>query len=308
MIYLVSNQSFLHDSNMYKIISLEAAIEMLQPLNEIGLDTETEGLDVYTKRLLSIQLGNFDFQILFDISSFNNIIPPKLAAFLHKSNKLFILQNAKFDLKFFFKQGIIILRVFDTMLAEYILTNGLQYSGRDLASLGMKYCNVYLDKSIRGQIKNLGLTEKVIQYSADDVKYLSIIKEKQLEKAKELDLLNAISLDNSFVIVLAYVEFCGIKLNLEKWLKRTHVSKLKVLELKIELNNILLKEGKFKYFTGMQDMFTGEYECILNWDSPKQVLNLFKEYGINVVIKDKGINKETIDSKVLSPQKINFLY
>lgn len=306
MIYLVTNQAYLFDVDLFEIISLEAAIEMLEPLEEISLDTETEGLDVFTKRLLLLQLGNFEFQILFDINSYNGIVPPALIKFMNDGNRLYLMQNAKFDLKFLMKQSIIIKNVYDTMLAEYILTNGLQYSGRDLATIVMKYCGVYLDKSVRGDIIRYGLNNSVLKYGADDIKYLPLVKEKQLKKAAELNLEAAIKLDCAFVIPLAYTEYCGIKLDFARWLKRTHSSKLQVLELRKELEYQLLRDGKHTYFSGMEDLFTGEHDCILNWDSPKQVTKLFKEYGINVILKDKGVDKETIDAKILKPQEHKF--
>jgi DNA polymerase-1 len=56
----------------------------------------------------------------------------------------------------------------------------------------------------------------------------------------------------------------------------------------------------------MVDMFTGKQECIINWDSPKQVTKLLKEYGVNTEIVVKGERKESIDSKVLEPQQDQF--
>jgi len=306
MIYLISNQDYLFDSPLFTKISIEEAIEDLLSLSEISLDTETQGLDVFTKKLLLLQLGDFKNQYVFDVNSYNNKIPLKLVNFLNSHNATYILQNAKFDIKFLFHQGVILKRVYDTMLAEIILTNGLQYSGRDLNSLTYKYCNTFLDKSVRGTIISSGLNNSVIEYGANDIKYLSIIKEAQLREAEKLNLSKAIELDNSFVIVLAYTEYCGIKLDYEKWKLRTIHSESEVLLLKEALEERLLKDGKTKYFSGMLDMFTLKHDCILNWDSPLQVIKLFKEYGIKVTVKEKGIEKETIDAKVLIPQKKDF--
>lgn len=306
MIYLVTRQIALFDSLLFNIVSLDEGIELLLNYEELGLDTETSGLDCFTKKLLLLQIGNKDIQVLFDIDSYNGKIPDKLKNFLNTNKVLYILQNVKFDWKFLFHQGVLLKRVYDTMLAEIILTNGLQYDGRDLATIVRKYCGVYLDKSIRGEIIRNGLTDAVLQYGAKDVQYLLEVKEKQLIKAKELDVLGAIQLDNSFVIPLAYTEYCGIKLNFPRWVEKTHKSMEEVLRLKALLEKQLLDDGKINYFSGMQDMFSGEQECIINWDSPKQVIKLFKEYGINTILKDKGKDKETIDAKVLEPQKKKF--
>lgn len=306
MIYLVTQQISLFDSSLFQIISLEKGISLLQNYEELALDTETSGLDCFTKKLLLLQIGNFEIQVLFDIDSYNHKIPEKLKDFLNTNTISYILQNAKFDLKFLFHQGVVLKKIYDTMLAEIILTNGLQYDGRDLATLVDKYCNITLDKTIRGEIIRSGLTNAVLQYGARDIQYLPEIKEKQLIQAKEKNVLTAIQLDNSFVVSLAYTEYCGIKLNFNKWVEKTQKSVEEVLRLKIILEKQLLEDGKTEYFSGMQDMFTGEYECVLNWDSPKQVIQLFKNYGINVILKVKGQNKETIDAKVLEPQKKKF--
>lgn len=302
MIYLVTNKPQLFTNPLLSIISLEDSLELFKNIEEIGLDTETEGLDCYTKKLLLLQLGTIDFQVAYDISSYGGIIPQKLKQFLQQNKSLFVLQNAKFDLKFLFHQDIILTKLYDTMLAETIITNGLQYDGRDLKSLVEKYCGDTLDKSVRDTISTVGVTEAVIFYGAKDTKYLSLIKQKQLAFAKPLGLNRAIDLDNAFVIALAYTEYCGIKLDFEKWKTRTNKNIDELLILKNQLEDKLWKDEKFNYFSGMQDLFTGEQECILNWNSPKQVIALFKEYGINVTIKKKGESIETIDAAVLEPQ------
>ena len=306
MRYLITNQTKLHSSELFKHISLTEGIELLKDLEEIGLDTETEGLDCYTKKILLLQLGVEEFQVLFDISSFGGIIPPELVRFLNTYKGILILQNAKFDLKFLFKQGIIIKKVYDTMLAEIIITNGLQYSGRDLGTIAEKYSGVTLDKEVRGEIIKRGLDERVLAYGADDVKYLPEIKRKQLVQAKHLDLTNAIDLDNAFVVVLAYVEFCGIKLDYQKWKEKTDKNVAEVARLKTVLEEQLWNDGKFDCFSGMVDMWSGKQDCTLNWDSPKQVLKLFKSYGIKTTIYVKGEEKNSIDAKVLDPQKNEF--
>ena len=174
MIYLVSNQLNAFE-NKFKQITIDESLNLLNNLSNIGLDTETEGLDCFQNKLLTLQLGNYDIQIVYDIASFSGIIPQQVKNFLNKNDKLYIIQNAKFDLKFLYRQDVYIKNVYDTMLAEFILTNGLQISGRDLATLCHKYCNVTLDKSIRGEIITKGLNYAVIQYAAYDVVYLEDI-------------------------------------------------------------------------------------------------------------------------------------
>ncbi len=294
------------DSSKFISISISNAIKLLEKEEFLGLDTETEGLDCYTKKLLSIQIGTKEFQVVIDVSSYQGIIPLELKNFLNNYSGVFILQNAKFDLKFLFRQDVILKKVYDTMLVETIITNGLQWSGRDLKTIVEKYCGVSLDKSVRGEIITKGLTDRVLEYGADDVKYLLEVRTKQLEIVDKYNLQRAVDLDNVFVIVLAYTEYCGIKLDYEKWKVKVEKHVNTVAELKKELEDHLFKEGKTKYFSGMQDLFTGTQTCILNWDSPKQVMALLEEYGVDTTINVKGEVKKTIDAKKLEPQQDDF--
>lgn len=83
-----------------------------------------------------------------------------------------------------------------------------------LKAAGLEYCNVELDKSVRGKIIwSKTLSDDIIIYGAHDVKYLEKIREGQLLKLKEKGLLKALAYENKFCPVLAYTEFCGVKLD-----------------------------------------------------------------------------------------------
>jgi len=58
MIYLVTNQQSMFTSAGYSLATVEDSIKYLKTLDIIGFDTETMGLDPYTKPLLSMQLGD----------------------------------------------------------------------------------------------------------------------------------------------------------------------------------------------------------------------------------------------------------
>ena len=63
-------------------------------------------------------------------------------------------------------------------------------------------------------------------------------------------------------------------------------------------------------FLGFQD----KTQCLINWDSPKQVIPLFKSLGFDLLAKDKdtGEWKDSIEAKVIEPQQdkstIAYLY
>lgn len=117
MIYLVTLNKELFDTDLYKIITPEESLELLKPLKKVGVDTETEGIDVHTKRLLLVQLGCYDFQVVIDCRT----IDIRLYKEYLESDRLFLFWNAKFDLKFFLKHGIVIRNIYDGFLAEELL-------------------------------------------------------------------------------------------------------------------------------------------------------------------------------------------
>ena len=206
--YLVSDKKFRNIPN----ITLQEALKKLEPFEILGLDTETTGLKFNINKLLLIQIGNKDIQIAFDITSFNNKIPQELKDFL-QSNRLFIGHNIKFDLKFLLQYGVLVKKVFDTFLTEIITTNGLKKSGRSLQDLVKYHFNDTLDKDIIKIILTKGITEEVVFYAWKDVVYLEDLMNIQLKTVRRFNLSSAVALDNSFVIVLAYIEYCGFYLN-----------------------------------------------------------------------------------------------
>ena len=308
MIYLVSKERFLFDIEDIKCIDVEESLRILKPLEIVGLDTETTGLDPYTKELKLVQLGCADFQVVIDTTT---IDIREYKDFL-ESNRLFLLWNAKFDLKWFFKYGIVINKVYDGFLAEKLLYLG--YPGGmhslSLKSAGENYLNIELDKTVRGKIIYSKLDEEIIRYGANDVAYLEQLREKQLEKLKEKDLLVALDIENRFVVVLAYIEWCGIKLSEEKWREKMAKDTAKEEEAKAALDKWLIEnepDSKYIFIDRQGDLFSGfdlTPKVSLNWNSAKQVGPIFKKYGVNIEIedKDKGGVKDSIDAKVLKPQ------
>lgn len=309
MIYLVTNQKELFKNEVYKIISVEESLKLLNTLTIVGLDTETEGLDPWTKGLKSIQLGNYEFQIVIDTTTISPLVYKEYL----ESDRLFIGWNLKFDLKFLFRQGIVPKRVWDGYLAERLMWLGYPpgIHSLSLKSAGENYLGIELDKSVRGKIIYAGLTEDVIVYSANDVKYLEKIMRLQYEELVKKGLERAIIYENKFVLPLAYCEYCGIKLDVNKWKAKMQKDEDRVKNALAKCNEWFIKnEPKSKYiFIDRQgDFFNGfnlEPQVTLNWNSAKQLIPIFKKYGVNVTTEDKekGGAKDSIDAKSLKPQK-----
>lgn len=309
MIYLVTKQQSLWTSDRYKVISAEEALELLAPLSVVELDTETMGLDPYTKELLTVQLGCAEFQVVIDCTSVDIHL---FKEYMENPQRMFLGWNIKFDLKFLYHQRIVPLRVYDGYLAEKLLWLGYPAGMHEMSlkAASINYLGVDMDKSVRGKIIQTGLTEDVIVYAAGDVSYLGKIRDKQLIELEEKGLLKAIDFENEFVKCLAYIEYCGAKLDVDKWKIKMATDLNNLEKYEAELNEwVEESEYSSKYCSvNIQgDLFNGfdtKPRCHINWTSSQQVIPLFEELGLNLKVLDKKTKhyKKSVDIKVVEPQ------
>lgn len=331
MIYYVTGQRRLFDiSDKYKCISVKESLDILNPLNVVSLDTETIGTEVWQGKLSLLQLGNKKNQVVIDCTTIN---VKDYKEYL-ESNRLFIIHNAKFDLRWLYKEHIVVKNVYDTYLAEKILLLGFPPGmiSLSLQACCDRYLNLYLDKTARGKIY-AGVTEEVIIYAAKDIEHLEDIMNCQLPIIRMRGQQVALDIENQFVRVLAYIEFCGIRLDPTRWKRKMEKDKerLRIAEQKLNewvIDYVVNKEGPSKIIKNYdthkkgkssrlpQDVYvvipqpslfsefnTGP-QCIINWNSSKQVINLFEDLGFDLLVKDKktGKMKKSVESKFIELQ------
>lgn len=332
MIYFVTGERKLFEfpEAKYKCISVEESFNILEPLQIVGLDTETTGTEIWQGRLLTLQLGNRENQVVIDCLT---VDVKKYKDYL-ESDRLFIIHNAKFDLRWLYKEHIVVRNVYDTYLAEKILFLGFPPG---IVSLSLQACcdrylGIYLDKTVRGQI-HAGMTEEVIVYAANDVVHLEDIMNLQLNTINARGQKVALDIENEFVRVLAYIEFCGIKLDPVKWKAKMDkdAERLRVAEQKLNewVVDYVMKKGDTSNIARNYDTnrrgkkakladnvyvvipspsLFSEYDtgpqCIINWNSSKQVIRLFEELGFDLLVKDKktGKMKKSVESKFIELQ------
>lgn len=309
MIYLVTKQQSLWASDRYKVISAEEALELLAPLSVVELDTETMGLDPYTKELLTVQLGCAEFQVVIDCTSVDIHL---FKEYMENPQRMFLGWNIKFDLKFLYHQRIVPLRVYDGYLAEKLLWLGYPAGMHEMSlkAASINYLGVDMDKSVRGKIIQTGLTEDVIVYAAGDVSYLGKIRDKQLVELEKKGLLKAIDFENEFVKCLAYIEYCGAKLDVDKWKIKMATDLNNLEKYEAELNEWVEESqysSKYCSVNIQGDLFNGfdtKPRCHINWTSSQQVIPLFEELGLNLKVLDKKTKhyKKSVDIKVVEPQ------
>lgn len=360
MIYIVSKQQELFNYDSFKYINVEESLALLKTFNHvIQVDTETDGKDAHINKLLCTQFGNMDksTQIVVDNSTIDiRVYKEEL------EHSLLILQNGKFDLQFFFNYGIVPLNIWDTMTTEQLLhlgfPSGLSVSPEEyeerhynfpyhinkeskyqlsyaLDAICNKRLGIKLDKSIRGKIRYLGLDHNVITYAAHDVVHLYDIMESQKKDLIKQGINSlGVQVENYFVPVIAYLEWCGIHLDINKWKAKMASDKVNLDNSKKALDNFIIKLSKegfkapykdslgnifykdipaskfaeYVFIDRQGDLFTGfnlEPQIKINWSSSRQVVKLAKLLGFNTTVQDKktGEDKDSVLEKQLKGQK-----
>lgn len=277
-----------------------SCITYLDKQDVLGFDIETLGFDPYRDRIVCIQLGNAEAQFVVDVST---VDIQEFKSLLE--TKLLIGHNLKFDVRFLFHNRIIPSKIFDTFIAERTLYLGVTLHKASLADCVDRYCGAYMDKTERLNITGR-FTPEFIKYSGTDVKYLHAIKAKQEELIKEKECKVSIELDNRFVLVLAYIEYCGMKLDIEKWLKRLGTIKNEAEQLRQQLDDYVIANGYEQFINRQGDLFVSGLSTSINWNSAAQVIKLFEMMGVDVDVVDKGVVKKTTEASQLLKQVEQF--
>lgn len=314
MIYLVSKQNSLFDSPNYSVISVEKSLEVINSWEVVQFDTETSGRNTHLCDILCIQFGNksANTQIVVDCSTIDIMMYKNIL-----ESKLLVGQNLKFDIQFLYKYGILPSKVWDTMIVEQLLHLGYdnKYFHYSLKDIAMRRLNIDIDKTTRGEIIWRGLDDKVILYAAGDVMYLEDIMQQQMQECSDKKCKVAAQLENNFVPVIAYLEFCGIKLDENKWKLKMQDNENKLSESLESLNNWLANKAcqvenlKDWITINLQgDLFSGfdtSPKPTINWSSSTQVVKLVKTLGFDTQVEDKetGKKKDSVVEKHLAKQK-----
>lgn len=310
MIYVVTREQKLFESDAYKIISVEESLQLLNDCKVLQYDSETAGKNARLCNILCIQFGNKekDFQIVIDCTTIDVLLYKDIL-----ENKMIIGQNLKFDLQFLYNYNIIPRKIYDTMIVEQLLYLGYPSGiiSFSLAAIAQRRLNIDIDKSIRGQIIWRGLDTDVIIYAANDVKWLEDIMWSQVEDCKKKDCLKGAKLECDFIPAISYLEWCGIKLDESKWKSKMLKDKKNLISSKELLDKFVVDNSSLKKYTKLDlqgDLFNGfqeEPQCIVNWDSSRQVVEVAKTLGFDTKTQDKktGEDKDSVLEKYLKGQK-----
>lgn len=258
---------------------LEEIARDLKKAPLLAVDLEGTSLDPYENKLLLFQLAVPGQAYLFDVRHLN--LRP-FAQILADEKILKLAQNAKFDygmLKALV--GIEVVNIFDTMLAERVLTCGLTKLGDlSLAALARKYVGIELVKEVResfisGHLRDF--SKKQLDYAAADVLVLfPIYKIQRANLAKE-NLEKIAQLEFQLVPAVAEMELRGFLIDVAKWQKAISDYRQRAEEIDKKIQEQLRPYSR----ATQKDLF-GNHANVVNLNSPSQILNAFRRVGLDL--------------------------
>ena len=264
----------------YKLITeagdLAQATNDLRGEQVIGFDTETTGLDPHTSKLRLIQLAKKQTSFIIDCFRLSRDQLKPILDLLASPRPVKIAHNAKFDAKFIMRHcGARLGGVFDTYLASLLASAGDDNDRHSLEAVVNRHLDLRLDKSAQTSDWSRDLSERQLEYAERDAQVLLPLRERLLEKLREMDLLLVAELEFDCVLSIAALELAGIYLDVERWrdlIGRIQVEHDRVAE---ELHQ------KLSVASPQMSLFGGVMERI-NLDSPAQVKEALAAIGIEV--------------------------
>jgi len=200
-------------------------LEVLKASKSFAFDTETDGLDPMTARLVGMSFAVKEFEAWYvpvpeDIVRAREIVS-SFAVFLQDKNVEKVGQNIKFDMLVLRKYGVRLRGpLFDTMIAHYLINPELHHGMDYLSETYLQYKPIPIEALIGAKGKNqLSMREaplaKVAEYAAEDADVTLRLKnffEPELKKNTVDSLFYDIEMP--LVYVLEEMESAGVKLDI----------------------------------------------------------------------------------------------
>lgn len=191
-------------------------LEALRARKVAAVDTETTGLDPHDAKLRLVQIACDGLPVLV-IDCFSFL--PGGAGLLSEiigSPCVKIFHNAKFDLQFLLPYGLPG-RIFDTMLAAQLLFSSGGPERFSLRAAAKHYLGEEVGKEEQTSDWSGELAESQIKYAALDAEVLLRLRETMVGKIYENGLQRVAEIEFHCAKAVAFMEYCGIHLDIDKW-------------------------------------------------------------------------------------------
>ena len=122
------------------------------------------------------------------------------------------------------------------------------------------------------------LTERQLQYAADDVKYLKPVMLAQISALKKNKLMHIARLECQACLAFLTIEYNGLTLDRKPWMGMVDALAQQSVQCESDLNTIIDTDPLFESVrtpASQLDMFLPDSEVMgtrMNWDSPMQTL------------------------------------
>lgn len=279
----------------------------------VALDIETSGFDPYGNYVKQedgsfkseaairlIQLEANGKCVNFDIKYLTKTSRDKIRDFLSEPDRIFIIQNAKFDMKWLIVHlGAKFHKVYCTMIASQLISCGQVKFGHSLKKIVKYHFDFDMDKAMgASNWMTAELSQEQIKYASYDAVFLRQIRLNQIEKLKEQGQLEVANIEFRAIIAYSYMELCGIGLNKERWLRNANRNKYRAIRMEEKIAKCLSPDGD----TGML------FEGISNFkvSSTQQLTKAMIDAGIEIptmIVKGTRQEKATIQVDYLEKIK-----
>ena len=254
----IEKQSPINNKN-YHLISnpdeIDEWVKEAEELGEVAVDTETNSLDPHQAELVGISLsskiGKACYIPIGHKSSKcikKDIVIKKLKKLLEDPSVKKIGQNIKFDFIVFFKHGITLSAMEDTMLMSYVLDAGKNRHNMDtLSELHLGHKTISFKEMVGTGKKEINFSEvevdKAKDYAAEDADITFRLYKKFLKNLKSEKLINIYEIfEKPLIKILAYMEIEGVEIDSKFLQSLSKKFEKKILKLEKDIFKISKKE------------------------------------------------------------------
>ena len=254
----LDKQQTINNKNYYLINSLDEIdkwIEEAEEVGEVAVDTETTSLDPHQADLVGISLCSKVGRACYIPVGHKSPKCLKKDAVIKKLKKILedpsikkIGQNIKFDFIVFYKCGITLSSMEDTMLMSYVLDAGKNRHNMDtLSEIHLGHKTISFKEMVGTGKKEINFSEveldKAKDYAAEDADVTFRLYKKFIKNLKSEKMINIYEIfEKPLIKILAFMEIEGVEID-SKFLKSLSSKfEKKIQKLEKEVFKISKKE------------------------------------------------------------------
>jgi DNA polymerase-1 len=224
-------------------------ISKLSKQNSFCFDTETTGLEIFTSELVGLSFSFSEREAYYvtlpEDKTEATVVVNEFKEIFESEHVEKIGQNIKFDLLMLSQYGISLKgKLFDTMIAHYLLQPELRHGMDYLAEIYLKYRTIHFEELVGGKGKNqLNIRtvdlEKLCDYAAEDADITFRLKQILAKELKENNLEKLFyDIEIPLLKVLARMEKTGVRIDSEALRQSSEILTQEMLALEKEIHGI----------------------------------------------------------------------